>query len=296
MYAEPRPDPGPLLPPRRLAPGWALLLIATLGAAANPGSEPTTVDLFVPADESRSMLQNKQTLRDRAMSEAVRQVCGEDVEDTRLLAIAGDASDVQRNFLRRTTVKARGSVVEAQWTLEPRPEMHEGREGYHGTLQARVVCEPPRPPAFSLELAIEGVKPDTLPLFKVGETVTLTCRASTRARGMLFALGSDQKVVPVIPSPYLKRLDLMPDAVVSVPGAQDRVTLTVAPPPSPGTWRESFKVVAFKGEVLPKLPEVGPDGAIAPAVFEKWLLATPAEVREEAVVAYQVVGQEVAHE
>jgi hypothetical protein len=48
--------------------------------------------------------------------------------------------------------------------------------------------------------------------------------------------------------------------------------------------------------VLPAPPAIGPDGTIAPADFEKWLFKTPAEVREEAVVAYQVVGQEVARE
>jgi hypothetical protein len=280
---------------RRTA-AWAPWLLALLGAAASPGSQLVEVPFFLPTDESQTVIQNKQRLRDRATAEAVRQVCGEDVEDTRLLALTGDASDVQRTFLRRTSVRARGRVLDARWKLEPRAEAREGRDGYGGVLQAEVVCEPPRPPAFSLDLGIRGAKPDLLPLFKVGETVELTCRASTRARAMLFALGSDQRVVPVVPSPYLRRLDLAADAVVSVPGPEDRVTLEVSAPPTPGTWLEAFKLVAFKGDVLPPPPATGPDGTIAPADFEKWLFKTPAEVREEAVVAYQVVGQEVARE
>lgn len=258
----------------------SLLLIAA-------GTGPRTLDISDSIELSGQLTleANYRKLEERLQTRALEQACGTEIGNEGRLTL----DEVQRRFIQVTRVSTRGRVLRRNWLQAP-ALLPDGKR-VSGALRFEVACVEPRPPAFSLTLGFADVPAGDLEprLFKVGDELALTCRASTAARAMLFGLGADHQVIQLAPSPLLPALDLPKDTIVEVPGPQASYQLILADPPSPGLHLEAVKLVAFKGDVLPP-PPVTPRkiGVITPEAFERWLLGTPSEVREEATLVYRL--------
>jgi len=265
-----------------------LVLFAGLSPALAAASTGVVVEGSWPFDESQAFSRQRDRIRDQALAEAIDKACGAEVSREQMLW----ADEMERRFLSRTRIRSQGKVIAQRWLLVPDSARIDATRKIPWKLSAEVACTEARPPTFTLDATLVTKAPPggpEGPMLRAGDTVALAIRASTTARAMVFALGADRRVVQIVPSKAAPRLDLPADKDVALPGPGHAFELVLSPPAAEGTWHEMLKVVAFKGDNLPA-PPLKPDAtdSLEPEAFDRWLLETPEDIREESTVVYRL--------